>query len=48
MPHVRDLPEHMGQAAFKHRFGGVGSERYNKVRDEIERRVAACRLYSGT
>ena len=48
MPHVRDLPEYMGQAEFKRRFGGVGSPRYNKVRDEIERRVAACRLYSGT
>jgi len=48
MPHVRDLPEYMGQSEFKRRFGGVGSSRYNKVRDEIEQRVAACRLYSGT
>ncbi len=48
MPRVRDLPEHMKQAEFERRFGGVGSPRYNQVKDEIERRLAACRLYRGT
>ncbi|MBT7082116.1 MAG: hypothetical protein HN929_11755 [Chloroflexi bacterium] len=47
MPGVRDLPEYMGQKEFMRRFGGVGSQSYNQLRKEIERRIAACRLYSG-
>lgn len=47
MPPVRDLPEHMRKAEFKRRFGGVGSTRYDQVKNEIERRIAACRLYPG-
>ncbi len=47
MPRVSDLPEHMSQAEFERRFGGVGSARYSQMKDEIERRVAACLLYSG-
>ena len=45
MPHAADLPENMPEAEFKRRFGGVGAPAYQRVMDDIERRVAACPLY---
>jgi hypothetical protein len=45
MPVVADLPEFMPEAEFKRRFGGIGAPAYNKMMQEIERRVAACALY---
>jgi hypothetical protein len=41
MPSVQGLPEFMPEAEFKRRFGGVGEPAYNKMMEEIERRVAA-------
>lgn len=45
MPDVRDLPEFLSQAEFKRRFGGVGQPAYQKMVDEIERRIAALPPY---
>ena len=45
MPEVADLPEFMAEAEFKRRFGGIGAPAYNKLMQDIERRVAACALY---
>jgi hypothetical protein len=41
MPSVDGLPEFMPEAEFKSRFGGIGAPAYNKMTQEIERRVAA-------
>lgn len=41
MPTVEGLPEFMPEPEFKSRFGGVGAPAYNKVMQEIERRVGA-------
>ncbi len=41
MPSVEGLPEFMPEAEFKSRFGGIGAPAYNKMMQEIERRVAA-------
>jgi hypothetical protein len=48
MPAAADLPENMPEAEFKRRFGGVGAPVYQRVMDDIERRVAACPLYRGS
>jgi len=45
MPRARDLPEHMGAAEFERRYDRVGSPAYQAVMDEIEQRIAACRIY---
>ena len=45
MPEVADLPEYMPEAEFKRRFGGVGAPAYQRMMQDIERRVAACPLY---
>ena len=45
MPEVADLPEFMSEAEFKRRFGGVGAPAYERMMQNIERRVAACPLY---
>ena len=45
MPPLRDLPEGLSEAAFKRKYAAVDSAEYRKVMEEIERRVAACRLY---
>jgi hypothetical protein len=45
MPEIADLPEFMPEAEFKRRFGGVGAPAYQRVMQDIERRVAACALY---
>jgi hypothetical protein len=47
MPRAGDLPEGMTEAAFKRRYTAVGSAQYQRVVEEIERRIAACRLYRG-
>lgn len=47
MPSVRGLPESMNQAEFKRRFGSAGSTRYNRIKKEIDKRLAACRLHRG-
>ena len=45
MPETADLPEFMPEAEFKRRFGGVGAPAYQRMMQDIERRVAACPLY---
>jgi hypothetical protein len=45
MPKVNDLPEHMSEAEFQRRFGGVDSPRYNNMIAEIDRRVERLPLY---
>jgi hypothetical protein len=45
MPLARDLPEHMNQSEFQRRFGHIDSPAYQQLRQEIDRRIAACRLY---
>ena len=45
MPMARDLPEHMDEHEFKRRFSGIGSPSFQKLKQEIEQRIAACRLY---
>ncbi len=45
LPEVRDLPEFMPEAEFKRRYGGIGQPAYLKMMAEIERRIAALRLY---
>ncbi len=45
MPKVSDLPEHMSEAEFERRFGGVDSPRYNAMIAEIDRRVERLPLY---
>lgn len=41
MPDVSDLPEHLPEAEFKRRYGGVGGPAYTKLMAAIEARVAA-------
>jgi hypothetical protein len=45
MPETADLPEFMPEAEFKRRFGGIGAPAYQRMMQDIERRVAACPLY---
>ena len=45
MPDVADLPEFMPELEFKRRFGGIGAPAYQRMMQDIERRVAACPLY---
>jgi hypothetical protein len=45
MPNAADLPEFMPEAEFKRRFGGIGAPAYQRMMQDIERRVAACPLY---
>jgi len=45
MPATEGLPELMGEAEFKRRFGGAGAPAYNRMVAEIERRIANLRLY---
>jgi hypothetical protein len=48
MPRSRDLPENMSAEQFKRRYGEIGSRDYNRVAEEIERRIAACSIYHGS
>jgi len=45
IPQVRDLPENMTAQEFKHRFKKIGSPEFNKLKQQIELRISACRLY---
>jgi len=45
MPAVNDLPELMAEAEFKRRFGGIGAPAYQRMMDDIERRIAGLPLY---
>ncbi len=45
MPSVHDLPENMTAEAFRLRFNRIGSPAFNALRQQIEQRIAACRLY---
>jgi hypothetical protein len=38
----------MPEAEFTRRFDGVGSPSYEQVIREIDRRIAACRLYAAS
>ena len=45
MPETHDLPEYLSESQFERRFGGTDGSGYRKMREEIEQRVASCRLY---
>ncbi len=45
MPKARDLPEFLNSSELKRRYGSVGSDAYNDVMAEIERRINACRIH---
>jgi len=45
MPLARDLPEHMKQREFQQRFGHIDSPAYRQLKQEIDQRIAGCRLY---
>ena len=44
-PEAADLPEDLPDAELQAAYGGVGGAGYQRVVDEIERRVAACPAY---
>jgi len=44
-PPAADLPEGIPDAELQSRYGGVGGQAYNRLIDEIERRIAACAAY---
>jgi hypothetical protein len=44
-PPAADLPEGIADAELQSRYGGVGGQAYNRLIDEIERRIAACAGY---
>jgi len=46
MPDIRSLPENLTSTEFAQRFGGIDAPAYQKIIKEIERRIAACPLYS--
>ncbi len=48
MPRVDDLPENMTAREFKQRFKEIGSPAFNRLKQQIEQRIAACRLYRET
>jgi hypothetical protein len=45
MPDVSGLADNMPEAEFTRRFEGVGKPAYEHVIQDIDRRIAACRLY---
>lgn len=45
MPPASDLPEGLSEMEFKRRYAVVGSAEYQKLAEEIERRIGACWLY---
>ena len=44
-PDLRGLPEFMGEAEFRERFGGIGGPAYLRMEREIEARIDALALY---
>ncbi|MBK6277805.1 MAG: hypothetical protein IPF57_06540 [Gammaproteobacteria bacterium] len=45
LPPLDGLPEFLPEAEFRRRYGGPGEPAYEKVADEIERRLSALALY---
>ncbi len=45
MPEVRDLPEKMGSADFKRKFGSIYSPSYQNMLKTIDQRIAALPIY---
>ncbi len=48
IPKIRDLPENMTAQEFTQRFGKIGSPEFNKLKQQIELRISACKLYRET
>jgi hypothetical protein len=44
-PVAADLPEGIPDAQLRSHYGGVGGEGYNRLVEEIERRIAGCAAY---
>ena len=44
-PRVDDLPEFLNQAEFQRRYGGVGQPAYQKMLEQIDKRIAALGVY---
>ena len=45
MPEITGLVDSMPEEEFKRRFGGVGTPGHARVMQDIERRIAGCRLF---
>ncbi len=45
LPPITGLPEAMMSSEFQRRFGGVGAPAYQRMSDEIDRRIAALALF---
>jgi hypothetical protein len=45
MPAIGDLPEGLQDIQFKQRFGTTQSDAYDRVKNEIEKRLARCKVY---
>ncbi|HQX06815.1 MAG TPA: hypothetical protein PKZ19_08490 [Zoogloea sp.] len=45
LPPITGLPESMMSGEFQRRFGGVGAPAYQRMSDEIDRRIAALALF---
>lgn len=45
MPDIAGLADNLPEAEFNRRFGGVGAPAYTLAIEDIDRRVAACRLF---
>jgi hypothetical protein len=45
MPSIGGLPENLGAAEFSQRFGDINSPAFTAVRNQIDDRIAGCRLY---
>jgi hypothetical protein len=44
-PHADDLPEGLSDGELQSKYGGVGGKGYNRIMEEIERRIATCAAY---
>jgi hypothetical protein len=45
IPAIKDLPDFMAEAEFKRRFGGIGAPAYQRMMEDIQRRIAGLSLY---
>jgi len=45
-PRIADLPENLTVEQFRRDYGGVGTQRYRQVMDEIETRLDSCAMLS--
>ena len=45
LPPITGLPESMMTAEFQRRFGGIGAPAYQRMSDEIDRRIDALSLF---